>query len=486
MVINTPLLLTSEKLHILLREETGIIFHTENLSFFKINAKTAAILRDILAGETLEACAACHQTPVAEIENFLQTLHLEVERQEKLSPPSIYSNELLGQRLILLVSQDCNLRCRYCNAAGGDYGQGRNVMSVDVAKETINRFIRDGKFLFREVEFFGGEPTLNLPVVRFVCEYLALAYEQKQIDSMPYFTLITNGLVVSDEFVEIVRRHNILVTVSVDGPQELHDQYRVDVGGQKTYQRIMRGVEKLRKATDGRQPASMEATVTRQHLDAGYTYQGLQKFFSEELGISRSHLALIECGFDDVGKVTEAERTQWLRDAHACVIDNLSKGEPKAAVMGLNMLKKLVFKRISPYLCPVGIAALTINVNGEIYPCYQLMEDQFHMGHVREDRVWDSPTYQCVEQRMRANDKFNNPFCQSCWARGVCSGCLGELHAQTGSIENRMSAICEGIRGGLEDVLFGLARLRSNPAAWAKITKQLQETNEMETSLDIY
>jgi len=475
------------ELHVIVREDFGVVFHADTLAFFKVNVKTACILRDMEGGVPLTDCAERYDLSAAEIEKFLENLQNQIARQAQTHPPKLYSTELLGERLILLVSQDCNLGCRYCNAGGGDYGQGRGLMSPEAAMKVIDSFIHDGDFLFQGVQFFGGEPALNLPTVSAVCRHLTQAQADGRIAHLPWFTLITNGMLVSDEFVRVVKEYDIKVTFSIDGPQNLHDHYRVDLGGQGTYQRIVKGLKKLREATAGRQPEAVEATVTRRHLDEGFTHSSLQQFFANELDVHRTHLALIESGYDATGGVSDQERTQWLIDAQASIIQDLALGNPQASTLGLRLLKKLVFKRISPYLCPVGIAALTVNVDGSIYPCYQLMDPGFYMGQAKENEVWKTATYQQVERRMRENDKFHHPQCRLCWARGVCSGCLGELYARTGSIEQRIDAVCDGIRGGVEDVLYGLAKLRSTPSAWEQVLNGLKnEYSNADSSTELY
>jgi uncharacterized protein len=475
--------------HIILREDMGVIFHAETLSFFKVSIKTAHILQDIIAGAALPDCAMRYEMPIDEIEKFLEVLENKIERQAKDCPISNNNFELLGGRLILLVSQDCNLRCRYCNAGGGDYGQGRGLMLPAIAIQIVENFIQKEKdeFLFKEVEFFGGEPTLNLPAVRAVCQHLTQAYQDERIVRMPRFTLITNGMLVNDEFIQLVKKYNICLTFSIDGPQDLHDYYRVDAGGQGSYQRVKKGLKKLQKATQGQQPMAVEATVTRRHLDQGYSHHKLQQFVMKELDVRIAHLPLIECGYDEAGQVSEQERTQWIMEMQTSILDNLVNGNPAASVAGLSLLKKLISKNITPYFCiGIGIKSLTVNVDGAIYPCYQLMDSSFYMGQATEKEIWKTPGYQQVEQRMRANEKFDNDYCKICWARGVCNGCLGELYAQTGSIEQRIDAVCAGVRGGLEEVIYGLTKLRSDPDAWMKIIGNLKESANENNNVGLY
>ncbi len=60
-------------------------------------------------------------------------------------------------------------------------------------------------------------------------------------------TLQTNGTILNEEWCRFFREHNFLLGLSLDGPRELHDAYRVDKGGNSTFDRVMAGVRLLRK-----------------------------------------------------------------------------------------------------------------------------------------------------------------------------------------------------------------------------------------------
>lgn len=98
------------------------------------------------------------------------------------------------KRITLCVSNDCNLRCKYCYAGGGNYGGNRFIMDKETALEFVN-------FCYRELDelecimFFGGEPLLNWKIVEFICK----EFEDRHKDGgclNPKFTLVTNGTIL--------------------------------------------------------------------------------------------------------------------------------------------------------------------------------------------------------------------------------------------------------------------------------------------------
>lgn len=462
------------ELHIVRRDGVNVAYHPPTLTFFKINKQAADVLEDYVTSRDLVVCAQTHACAPEEIETLLRTLHQGITQQTAKRPAVQYETTALGDRLTLLVSQDCNMRCRYCNAYGGDYGHGRALMTVETALQTLETFTTE-EFNFASVQFFGGEPTLNVPVIRAVCERLAEMHAVGRISKLPVLGTITNGLSLSDDFIALIKEYDIGVTISLDGPREINDLYRVDAGGNGTYTQIVKSLHKLQAATDGRKPEMIEATMTRQHFERGITYDDLSEFFAEAFGISRCHIALLEEGYayDEKTEISEENRIAWHAMTQEHLLKSLRQGNPKATNLGFRLLKKLIFKQVSPYICPVGVSSLTVDVDGTIYPCYQLMNENFVMGTVFDPEVTTSSKFRDVERVMRKNSKNDHPECRTCWARGVCSGCVGELYATTGSVHGRVEGNCEGVKESLAVALCGLAKLRTDKAAWASVVRAI-------------
>ena len=113
------------------------------------------------------------------------------------------------------ISHDCNLRCEYCFAAKGDFGQGRCLMSLETAKKAIDFIIANsGTRHNLEVDFFGGEPLMNFEVVKQTIEY-ARSIEKKYNKNFR-FTITTNGLLLDDEKTEYINREMNNAVLSLD------------------------------------------------------------------------------------------------------------------------------------------------------------------------------------------------------------------------------------------------------------------------------
>src|SRR5262249_4895812 len=128
--------------------------------------------------------------------------------------------------LVLNVANKCNLHCSYCyEPEGAKYGSSPVQMDWETARTSVDfLFQKAGNNREVNVIFFGGEALLNFKLMREVVDY---AEEQgrergKKVD----FSLTTNGTLLSDEIIDFFQAHRFGLTVSIDGPQELHDKRR--------------------------------------------------------------------------------------------------------------------------------------------------------------------------------------------------------------------------------------------------------------------
>ena len=134
------------------------------------------------------------------------------------------------KRITLHISNDCNLRCKYCFGGGGSYNQERNLMTEQTAIEFVDFCVEQ----FERVEkivFFGGEPMLNLKGMEIVCNRFKYYKEEGKIDILPNFVIITNGTILTDRMLAFIKRNISAMTISIDGPKEINDIQRIYKNG---------------------------------------------------------------------------------------------------------------------------------------------------------------------------------------------------------------------------------------------------------------
>ena len=148
--------------------------------------------------------------------------------------------------LIKPSGSDCNIDCAYCFYKGRDasVGAGRQRMSDEV----LDRLVRDYMQLGFPVVGFawqGGEPTLM--GLDFFAKAVELQKNYGSAGQQVSNTLQTNGVLLDDNWCRFFHDNKFLLGISIDGPKEFHDRYRVDHSGAGTFERVIRGIESCKK-----------------------------------------------------------------------------------------------------------------------------------------------------------------------------------------------------------------------------------------------
>ena len=127
--------------------------------------------------------------------------------------------------LCINIAHDCNLACKYCFAEEGEYHGRRALMSYEVGKKALDFLVANsGSRKNLEVDFFGGEPTMNFEVVKQLVEYGRSIEEAN--NKKFRFTLTTNGILLNDEILDFANKEMSNIVLSIDGRKEINDLMR--------------------------------------------------------------------------------------------------------------------------------------------------------------------------------------------------------------------------------------------------------------------
>ena len=143
--------------------------------------------------------------------------------------------------------------------------------------------------------FFGGEPSLNVDVITDCCVFVKELRNRNLIKNMPQFAVISNLAAVGpnfDLFLAVCKTFDISVTVSIDGPKDIHDANRPTLKGRGSYENVKRNYFAAQKLGI---PLQIECTYTKQHVQSGLSVLDLMKFFKSEFGVSHSHISPASC-----------------------------------------------------------------------------------------------------------------------------------------------------------------------------------------------
>lgn len=286
-------------------------------------------------------------------------------------------------KLVLVVAEACNLRCSYCYAEGGPYGRDVSMMEP----ETARRAVRDmfGRYRpIRTLQFFGGEPSLNLTAMQAAVDEARTMVAEGVLQQLPEFSIVTNAARLNDELLRFYADTNMSITVSHDGPQEVHDGQRPTVRGEASFQSIDATLGKFKTAGI---PFDIQCTYTRKHMLAGYRVPDLVDWF-HQLGAQLIHIVPVTVPEGDELDVFFSEHfddmVEGFREAVRMTFRAVDEGRTLRFGMVQEAMQLLQRgKAESPHYCNAGVNTLTVAATGEVYPCFMFINKEgFRMGHV--------------------------------------------------------------------------------------------------------
>lgn len=155
--------------------------------------------------------------------------------------------------LVLHLTDFCNLDCGYCFIEGNIPAcYQRQDMPFTVMEQALLKFnsITSSRTLPKtpSVVFYGGEPLTNWKTLKHGLRFMARAQREGRIRSDLDKVLITNGTLVTQDIAAELAAHNVMVSLSLDGPREINDVNRKFRGGQGSFDAAVRGFHLLRQA----------------------------------------------------------------------------------------------------------------------------------------------------------------------------------------------------------------------------------------------
>ncbi len=398
----------------------------------------------ILDGVDLQDFSAMQDNLVAEIDKEFE----ELESNGSLNVPAIImaTQKQIGEikALCLHICHDCNLRCKYCFADEGTYhSKCKEYMSFEVGKKAIDFLIeKSGRRQNLEVDFFGGEPLMNLDVVKQIVEY---AREQGQTYGKNFnFTLTTNCLLLNDETIDWLNKEMYNVVLSIDGREEVHDRLRKTANGKGSQALVLKAAKKFAEKR-GDKSYYVRGTFTAYNLDfvQDILYlrdQGFEQISIEPvvlpddspMAIKPEHLPQIAAEYEKLAKEYLDSRAngKWFNFFHF-MLD--LEGGP------------CIKKRLTG--CGAGCEYLAVTPYGDIYPCHQFAgETNYKLGNVLNDDFSLE-----ISKKFATNIVTNKPQCQNCPAKYYCSGgcCANNIHF-CGDISTPYSISCEMMKKRFE------------------------------------
>ena len=426
--------------NIVLDSESGCIHTVDDVAYDVIE-----LYENTARNEIISTVAARHGIEPSEVEETLEDID-ELKAEHKLFTEDMFrgSAGLFKERqsvvkaICLHVAHACNMRCGYCFAGEGEYHGERAIMSYDVGKRALDWLIENsGTRRNLEVDFFGGEPLLDLDVVKRLVAYGRS--REKECGKNFRFTLTTNGLLLDDETIEFLNKEMGNVVISLDGRRDVNDNMRRMPDGGGTYDAILPAFKKL-AASRGQRDYYVRGTYTHYNTDFASDVLHMADLGFKELSIEPvvappdAPYALKE---SDIPKLlSEYERL-------ACeMLERKREGKGRDFTFYHYMIDltggPCIVKRISG--CGVGTEYVAVTPTGDLYPCHQFVgEERFLLGN-----IYDGITNDSICDEFKGCNVYSHDECADCFAKLYCSGgCAANAWHTTGSITGVYELGCE-------------------------------------------
>ena len=331
--------------------------------------------------------------------------------------PSFVDRKKVVKALCLHIAHDCNLKCKYCFAAQGDFGGTKSLMSYEVGKKAIDYLIANsGSRRNLEIDFFGGEPLMNFDVVKQLVEYGKEA--QKPLNKNIRFTITTNGVLLDNEKIKYINDNMHNVVLSLDGRKEVNDEMRPTLNDKGSYDIIMPKFKKLVEERPKDKYYYLRGTFTRNNLDFS---KDVMHFANE--GFTLTSVEPVVDTEDNPYALREEDMPKVFEEYEKLAIEYADMLKEKKDFKFFHFMIDLnqgpcVIKRITG--CGAGNEYLAITPEGDIYPCHQFVgNEDYKMANIMDKEI----TFpQELTQSFRNAHIYNKSDCKSCWNKFYCSG----------------------------------------------------------------
>ena len=338
----------------------------------------------------------------------------------------------------------CNLECAYCFylRKEGLYPRASFRMSDEILESFTRQYIQAQNVPEITFAWQGGEPTL-----------MGLDFFHKAMNFQRTFrkpgqkinnSLQTNAVLLDGEWCQFFKRHNFLLGVSLDGPQELHDTYRVDKGGKPTFEGVIRGIRLLQKHQVEFNILACVNDRTVQHpLEIYY-------FFRDVLAAAFiQFIPIVEKTTNPAHPISERSVTgQAYGQFLNTIFDEWVQSDIGKIFIQIFDVALAAWAGYRPGLCvheETCGRALAMEHNGDLYACDHFVDTEHFLGNMIAQSLVE--LINLPQQRQFGRDKKADlPHqCRKCRVRFVCNGgCPKDrlLTAQNG--EPGLNILCEG------------------------------------------
>ena len=292
--------------HYIQNEKTGVLFHNKSLNYYRVFDESIK--------KYFNSYFIDHENRFyKEVESILDTVTNEINNSylDNYFSQESYNGYIL-EKLVIIVTNNCNCKCKYCYANEGSYGLDVNNMKRDEAKNII----------------------------------------------------------------DIMKKFRFNITISLDGDKIIHDSLRIKKTGGGTFNYIKTNYIKMIESGINKERVSFECTYTHKHIENNISFVDLFKFFRNEFDCLITHITPVcieKNNFLSLNKDKEIIK-KYIKEAVEYTFDTILKEMIiNSCAIITEVIQRLIRKIPIQYICPAGVNNLTVTKDGTIYTCFMFI-----------------------------------------------------------------------------------------------------------------
>ena len=319
----------------------------------------------------------------------------------------------------------------------------------DVVLETFTRhYLQAMQYPEVTITWQGGEPLLM--GIDFFRKTIMLQERYKKPGTKILNTIQTNGILLTDEWCQFFKEHNYLVGISIDGPQKLHDAYRVDQTGKGTFQQVMKGLRHLQEHEVHYNILAAVHAANVNHPSEVY------RFFRDEAKADFIQFIPIvqrnnTTGYQEGSTVTkESVTAEQFGKFMIRIFDEWVSQDIGHVYIQLFDIALAAWSGTPDTICvhaPACGNTLVLEHNGDMYSCDHFVEPKHFLGNILEEPIWELATLK--KQRKFGMNKLDTlpEQCHECKVAFVChGGCPKNRFIKTPNGEPGLNYLCQGYK----------------------------------------
>lgn len=389
---------------------------------------------------------------------------------EKISKYEIseYFRQNGHNQMILVVTEKCNIRCKYCVYSGNYDNQrehGHKEMSFEIAKKAIDIFyknqvraIQNNSLHLPLLGFYGGEPLLNFQLIKD-----SVAYAKEVFNGNIKFLMTTNGTILTDEIADFLIQNNFALSISLNGSETENDRLRVFENGLGTFQIIKKSINLL-------QSKDMEYFKKNVSFIGCYDWKsdldGINEFckHNQENIPELSRLSLVNDYFSEwYSQFSIEEKDRFITNKTKIgndVLYKLSNGEKLEPIERLlysgvfmEVLNRSINTSLSSFRPPfmrftgscIPGTKLCVHPNGEFHCCEKINATR------KIGDVYNGIDIDLIAEMLKDYMDVMAPTCSRCPVQRLCPICFTACLDGNGNFTRSQIGDCKNVLKSMQD-----------------------------------